>query len=177
MAMKNVAGAALGLTGILAANMGLAQTDYDYAPVVDVRPIVRIVEISTPSEQCWEEEYLVDRGPRRNQSNTPAILGTIIGGAIGNAVGHNKSNQRVGAVVGAVLGHSVARDIMRNNSGPAVRRVETVERCETVYRVQEEERIVGYNVTYNYNGQDYTVRTDRDPGSRIRLRVSVEPVL
>jgi len=32
-------------------------------------------------------------------------------------------------------------------------------------------------VTYNYNGQDYTVRADRDPGDKIRVRVSVQPVL
>lgn len=162
---------------LLLAGSLVAQVEYEYAPVVDVRPIVQVVEISTPQEQCWEEEYLVERSYRGNDSGTPAILGTIIGGAIGNAVGHNKSNQRVGAVVGAVLGHSVARDIMRQSRGPVVREVETVERCETVYRSREEERIVGYNVTYNYNGQDYTIRTDTDPGSEIQLRVSVEPIL
>ena len=163
--------------GVLLAGAAVAQVDYDYAPVVDVRPIVQIVEISTPQEQCWEEEYLVERDYRRNRSATPSILGAIIGGAIGNELGHNKSNQRVGTVVGAVLGHSVARDIMRQQQGSTVREVETVERCETVYQSHEEERIVGYNVTYNYNGQDYTVRTDRDPGDQIQVRVSVEPVL
>ena len=81
------------------------------------------------------------------------------------------------AVVGAVLGHSIARDIMRQDTGTGVREVETVQRCETVYQSHEEERIMGYNVTYHYNGQDYTVRTDSDPGSQIRVRVSVEPVL
>jgi uncharacterized protein YcfJ len=138
---------------------------------------VQIVEVSTPQEQCWDEEYLVERGRHRSDSRTPEILGTIIGGAIGNAVGHNKSNRRVGTVVGAVLGHSVGRDIMRRNSGPYVQEVETVRRCETVYQQFEEERVVGYRVTYNYNGQDYTVRTNSDPGTEIRVRVSVEPVL
>jgi uncharacterized protein YcfJ len=165
------------LTVSLFAGSIAAQVEYEYAPVVDVRPIIQVVEISTPQEQCWEEEYLVERNSRGSESHTPAILGTILGGAIGNAVGHNKSNQRVGTVVGAVLGHSVARDIMRQNQGPGVREVETVERCETVYRSREEERIVGYNVTYSYNGKDYTMRTDSDPGSEIQLRVSVEPIL
>ena len=163
--------------GLLLAGATAAQVEYDYAPVVEVRPIVQIVEITTPQEQCWQEEYLVDREYGRNRSATPSILGAIIGGAIGNELGHNKSNQRVGTVVGAVLGHSVARDIMRQQQGPTVREVETVERCETVYQNHEEERIVGYNVTYSYNGQDYTVRTDRDPGDQIQVRVSVQPVL
>jgi uncharacterized protein YcfJ len=168
---------AAGLSGMLATASAAAQVEYDYAQVVDVRPIVRVVEISTPEEQCWEEEYLVDRGHYRRDSGTPPLLGAIIGGALGNAVGHGKSNQRVGAVVGAVLGHSIGRDIMRQQEGPYAREVETVQRCETVYRSREEERIVGYQVTYNYNGQDYTVRTDSDPGERIRVRVSVQPVL
>jgi uncharacterized protein YcfJ len=162
---------------MLLAGVSLAQVDFDYAEVVEVRPIVQIVEVSTPEQQCWQEEYLVDRRYGRNRSDTPGILGAIIGGAIGNELGNHKSSQRVGVVVGAVLGHSVARDIMRQHDGPTVREVETVERCETVYQSYEEERVVGYNVTYNYNGQDYTVRTDRDPGDQIRVRVSVQPVL
>jgi uncharacterized protein YcfJ len=155
----------------------MAQVEYDYAAVVESRPIVQVVEISTPQEQCWEEEYVVERRYGRSGSNTPAILATIIGGALGNAVGHNKSNKQVGAVVGAVLGHSIGRDIMRERQGPNGRVVETVERCETVYEQHEEERIVGYQVTYNYNGQDYSVRTDTDPGDQIQVRVSVQPVL
>jgi uncharacterized protein YcfJ len=175
--MNNIAKPSMVLGGMLLAGVSLAQVDYDYAEVVEVRPIVQIVEVSTPQEQCWQEEYLVDRNYRHSGSDTPGILGAIIGGAIGNELGHHKSSQRVGAAVGAVLGHSVARDIMRQREGSSVRQVETVERCETVYQSYEEERIVGYNVTYNYNDQDYTVRADRDPGDKIRVRVSVQPVL
>jgi len=165
------------VSAMLIAGTSLAQVDIDYAQVVEVRPIVQVVEISTPQEQCWQEEYLVDRSYGGSQSDTPGILGAIVGGAIGNELGSHKSSQRVGAVVGAVLGHSVARDIMRQHESPTVREVETVERCETVFQSHEEERIVGYNVTYNYNGQDYTIRTDQDPGDQIRVRVSVQPIL
>lgn len=175
--MNKLKKTAIVVSAMLMASTSLAQVDYDYAQVVEVRPVVQIVEISTPQEQCWEEEYIVDRNYGENRSATPGILGAIIGGAIGNELGSHKSSQRVGTVVGAVLGHSVARDIMRQQQGPTVREVETVERCETVYQSHEEERIVGYNVTYNYNGQDYTVRTDQDPGDRIRVRVSVQPIL
>jgi uncharacterized protein YcfJ len=166
-----------GVVALLTAGAALAQVEFGYAEVVETRPIIQVVEISTPQQQCWEEEYLVERGNRGANSGTPALLGTIIGGAIGNAVGHNKSNKRVGTVVGAVLGHSIGRDIMRQNDRPQSQKVEVVERCETVYQQHEEERIVGYQVTYNYNGQNYSVRTDSDPGSQIRVRVSIEPVL
>jgi len=175
--MNRIANTVVAVAGMLIAGTALAQGDIDYAQVTEVRPIVQVFEVSTPEEQCWQEEYLVDRSNAASQSNTPGIVGAIIGGAIGNELGSHKSSQRVGAVVGAVLGHSVARDIMRQREGPVVREVETVERCETVYQSHEEERIVGYNVTYNYNGQDYTIRTDHDPGDQIRVRVSVQPIL
>ena len=154
-----------------------AQTTYEYGDVIEARPIYQIVEISEPIEQCWEEEIAIDRYPPRRGSRTPVVVSTIIGGAIGNAVGNGKSNKRVGAVVGALLGNSIGRDIVRerNRNSYSVREFETVQRCETAYEQFEEERLVGYRVTYLYNGEEYSVRTDNDPGERIRLRVSIEP--
>lgn len=160
--------------GLLSAG-AFAETSYETASVLESRAIYEIVEISSPQEQCWEEEVAVDR--RGSQSKTPLLVSTILGGAIGNAVGHNKSSQRVGAVLGAMLGHSVGRDIMRGNESVASREYQTVQRCETVYRQHEEERLVGYQVTYLYNGEEYSLRTKTDPGDEIRLRVNVQPVL
>ena len=152
------------------------QTTYEYGDVIETRPIYQIVEISEPMEQCWEE-VVIDRYPSRSGSRTPVLVSTIIGGALGNAVGNGKSNKRIGAVVGAMLGHSIGRDIVsdRNRSRNAVRDYETVQRCETAYEKFEEERLVGYQVTYLYNGEEYSVRTDSDPGEQIRLRVSIQP--
>lgn len=161
----------------LAALPAWAETSYEYAQVVQSQPVYRVVAVSTPQEQCWEEEIAVDRYAHRDQNRTPLLVSTLIGGAIGNAVGHNKSNQRVGAVLGAMLGHSIGRDIIRNNSRPESREYQTVQRCDTVFQQHEEERLVGYDVTYLYSGQEYSVRTDSDPGDQIRIRVSVQPVL
>lgn len=167
-----VATALLGLAG-----SSWAETNYEYAPVVESRPIYQVVEVSTPQEQCWEEEVAVDYRRRNEGSSTPVIVSTILGGAIGNAVGHNKSNKRVGAVLGAVLGHSIGRDIVRSNSQSGTRQYEVVQRCQTVYEEHEEERLIGYQVTYLYNGEERSIRTDSDPGDQIRLRVNVQPVL
>jgi uncharacterized protein YcfJ len=38
-----------------------------------------------------------------------------------------------------------------------------------------ESRTDGYDVTYEYRGHNYTTVMSRDPGNRVRLRVSVEP--
>lgn len=154
-----------------------AETSYETARVVESNPIYQLVEISAPQEQCWEEEIAVDRYSGGRASATPVVVSTILGGAIGNAVGHNKSNKRVGAVLGALLGHSIGRDIIQRNERPDYREYETVQRCKTVYQQHEEERLVGYQVTYLYNGEEYSVRTDSDPGDEIRIRVSVQPVL
>jgi uncharacterized protein YcfJ len=55
-------------------------------------------------------------------------------------------------------------------------RYETVRQCETVYEYREEERLVGYQVVYRYNDEEYSVRMDNDPGEQVRLKVNVQPV-
>ena len=167
----------LALSSVLLSTGSWAETTYEYAQVVESRPIYQIVEVAEPYEQCWEEEIVIDRYPARRDSRTPVLVSTIMGGAIGNAVGSGKSNKRVGAVVGAMLGHSIGRDIVRNNDRSSIREYETVQRCETAYEQREEERLMGYQVTYLYQGEEYSIRTDSDPGDQIRLRVDVQPVL
>jgi len=156
------------------------QTSYHEARVIESTPIYRVVETSVPTRQCWEEEVVRSSSRHHYRSHTPGLLGAVIGGAIGNAVGNNNSSSKVGAVVGAVLGGSIARDIQESNRydpyGGNVR-VETVERCETVQAYEQEEKLVGYDVLYRYNGDDYTVRMPRNPGATVRVRVSVEPVI
>jgi len=171
--------AKLSIAGIslLATAGGHAATSYEYAQVLSSTPIYRVVEITTPRQECWQEE-VVRQQARRSESATPGLLGMVIGGALGNAVGSHKSSQRVGAVVGAVLGGSIARDIVRNNdtANPTVY-VDTVERCRTVNAAHQEEKLVGYDVSYSYNGAHHTVRMPEDPGETLRVRVDVEPVL
>jgi uncharacterized protein YcfJ len=161
----------------LLGNQAHAETRYEYADVIQSMPLYQVVQVQSPRQQCWEEEIAVERYPDRNQSRTPVLVSTILGGALGNAVGNNKSSQRVGAVVGAVLGHSIGRDIVRSRNRAGTREYEVVERCETVYESAQQERLIGYQVTYLFDGEERTIQTQSDPGDRIRIRVSVEPVL
>lgn len=172
---KLVCNVAFGSLALLLATPCFADTHYAYAQVIESRPVYKSVEISTPREECWNEEVAHTRAARSN-SRTPALLGTIIGGALGNAVGHGKTNKRVGTVVGAVLGHSIGRDIVADNNQDRVVRYETVRQCETVYEYREEERLVGYQVVYRYNDEDYSVRMDDDPGEQVRIKVDIQPV-
>ena len=45
----------------LAGSSALAETTFEYAQVIESQPIYRVVEVSTPEQQCWEEELAVDR--------------------------------------------------------------------------------------------------------------------
>jgi uncharacterized protein YcfJ len=164
-----------GSAATLLASPVLAETRFEYADVIESTPVYRTVEVTVPREECWNEEVASHRRARP-ESRTPALLGTIIGGALGNAVGHGKSNKRVGTVVGAVLGHSIGRDIVAANSHGRVTEYETVRQCETIYDYHEEERLIGYQVRYRYNNEDYSVRMDNDPGQQVRVRVDVQPV-
>ena len=106
--------------------------------------------------------------------------GAVAGGVIGNQFGSGHGRDAA-TVAGAALGYSVARDEQRRNDRYYGRYSERVvrteeERCriETDYR--EEERVLGYDVAYRYNGRVYHTRTDSHPGDTIRVRVDVEAV-
>jgi len=165
----------LGLCLLVVSGIALAQSSYESVAVISAQPVYQLTRIETPQERCVEERVVIER---RNQqaSGTPIIVSTIIGGALGNAVGNNKSSRRVGAVLGAVLGNSVGRDIARQSQSSDTRKYQTVERCETVFVSHEEERLLGYDVIYQFNGQQYSVRTEQDPGSQMKVRVEVQPV-
>lgn len=154
---------------------------YDYATVIDAQPIVKTIRVSTPREECWEENVVYrDRFDRGGNHGVGTVVGSVVGGAIGNAVGHKKSNKQVGAVVGAVLGATLGHAI--SESAARDRRTETVEYgkeevCRVYHDYHEEERIVGYDVRYRYNNQTYSTRTTTDPGDTIKIRLAVSPVI
>lgn len=146
-----------------------------YARVVSVEPITKIIRVSSPRQECWQEQVSHYEQPQQ-RSATPTIVGAVIGGLIGNELGHHKDAKKAGVLVGSVLGGSIGRDIGRRNAGPGHQYYTTEQRCETYQNYHEEERIMGYHVGYKYKGDIYHTRTQNHPGDRIRIRVSVTPV-
>ncbi len=168
-------------------------THYDYAPVTDVQPIMETVKVNQPRRECRIERVAhrvpVNTGHYKgghgtHRSYTPEIVGAVIGGAVGRKVGRGRG-QDVATVLGAVLGGSIGRDVNHRNRqghrrGHATRyetRYEDVETCNTVDNYHTEDRVVGYKVQYRYDGKQYWTQTQRDPGDRIKVRVSVEPIV
>lgn len=152
----------------------------DRARVTQVTPIYTTVTREVPERECWIEQVREEAPQRRHNSATSTIVGGIIGGAIGNAVGAGSENKKVGAVVGSLLGMSVGNDIAKHHRGGQHRHSEVryrdVERCEVRHRVESERQLVGYDVDYRYQGQQYSTQMDRHPGKKIRVAVDVRPV-
>jgi uncharacterized protein YcfJ len=151
---------------------------YDYATVIDAQPIMRTIRVSTPREECWQEQVVYERQRSSGNHAVGTVVGGVLGGALGNAVGHKKSNKRVGAVVGAVLGATLGNAIASNNSQSGQsRRYGTEERCKVYQDAHEEERVIGYQVRYRYHDQTYSTRMDTRPGDTIKVRMAISPVI
>jgi uncharacterized protein YcfJ len=157
-----------GYTVVRVADARPGPGDVVYARVIDAAPIVRHVTVTTPRRECWDET--VYREP--NRGTGAVIAGGIIGGAVGHQFGSGRGKDGA-TLLGALVGSTVAHNVVQRQPYDAV--ADTVQRCEVHDEVHQEERIEGYNVTYEYNGQRYVTRTREDPGHDIAVRVSVTP--
>jgi uncharacterized protein YcfJ len=154
---------------LLGASAGANAAVYDYAKVVSSTPVVRYVNIKTPVRECWQETHHYTAYEPRHKKPGRTLAGAVIGGVGGHQFGSGRGNDAA-TIAGSMLGAAIAR-------GP-IERVEyarPVERCETRYRNQREQRIDGYDVVYKYHGQRYSTRMPYDPGKRIKIRVDIRP--
>ncbi len=148
---------------------------YDYADVVNVEPVRRQVRVSEPVRECWQETAQPSEGPFSYNHVGGTLIGSALGTVVGNQIGHGRGKDvaRVaGALIGGAIGHNVSVDRQRQRYGDGGR---TIERCDLRYRDSTEERIDGYEVTYEYAGRQYVTRLPYDPGERLRIRVDVNP--
>ena len=128
-----------------------------------------------PTEQC--REVVVEGRSGSTSSDTPELLGAVIGGAIGKNISDSGDKDgKTGAIIGSLLGASIASDIEKKNAQNKRTSSRTEVRCTTVQREVEVQRIDGYNVTYEYQGDIFTSQMSSRPGSTIPVRVYVLPV-
>ena len=153
--------------------------DDDFARVVNVEPIVHRVRVSTPSQECWNEERPV-YGRSSGTVARSTLVGGLIGAAIGHQIGFHAGYRDPGAVIGAsIIGATIGNSIGESR---AERRgeydpvgYEPVQKCSVNYHDEWQDQVDGYRVTYVYNGREYTTRMPYDPGPRIRVNVDVSP--
>lgn len=175
---------------------------YDYARVVRVDPII-VGAGQGRNERCYERNdggYVsagngqrtdgyrddgyrntgsydrgYDNGQYRQGSDTGRQLATVIGGLAGAVLGSRVGGgdgRYLGTAVGTIAGGAAGRAIYEANNRPDYQRGD-VRVCEPAGYGSENERVDGYNVTYEYGGREYHTRRDYHPGERIRVRVDV----
>lgn len=190
---------------------------YDYARVVEVDPIIEVVNQPVRSQRCYsgndgygynsgygydnDDGYGNGYGGYNNGGyyggnryygnsgvNSGKLLGALVGGALGNTVG--KGNGRKATTIGgAILGYTIAGEVQRNHRydrgydgygynggyGYGDSGYYNGTRCQVVTTYRRDRRVVGYDVTYDYQGRIQHVRSAVDPGDNIRVRVDVRP--
>ncbi|MFC4930149.1 glycine zipper 2TM domain-containing protein [Massilia sp. GCM10023247] len=159
----------ISVLGLCALPLAQAAQFEDYGRVVRVEP--RVEQIVQPRQECRTEYVQVPVQQQRGAGGS--IVGGIAGALLGSQVGGGNGKvaaTAAGAIAGAMVGDRVENNGRQYNNGvqeQAVRQCRTVDAYDT--------RTIGYDVTYEYRGQNHTAFMQRDPGNRVRLRVSVEP--
>lgn len=147
---------------------GHRHSEVIYAPVIYVEPVIQVVHVNQPQRDCWQETRTqISYG---SGSATGTLLGGVIGGIIGHDLGRGH-HQDVATLAGTLLGASIGQDLS-HSSRVAIPVTQT--HCESRNDYAQEERIVGYRVTYRYSNRTYVTRTDRHPGSKIRITLTLD---
>lgn len=145
--MKSSITAALAVAALGAAASANAA---EYANVLSATPVLAAVDAQ---RVACDERYVQPR-----TSGGGALIGALIGGVVGNQIGHGFGRAAatgIGAVAGAAIGNHAETGGYPGRD------------CRTVGGYQN--RVVGYDVVYEYRGQRYTTRTARDPGARLAI--------
>ncbi len=128
------------------------------------------------------DPYGNDRRPGTHAGgNAAAIIGGIAGAVVGSQIGGG-SGTYAATAVGSLLGSVAGREIYEQNQRERYVRGGTVRVCDPepvrgdgYGDADDRQGSGGYDVTYEYNGRQYTRRMDYNPGDRIRVRVDVAP--
>jgi len=145
---------------------------YDKAKVIDVKPLMEVVQVPVQDRECWTDE--VEYPARRGNPDAGMVAGGIIGGVLGHTLGKGHRDRGVATVAGTILGGAIGRDMAnRQTADPYVTQERT---CRTVNKYYEEERLAGYRVTYRYHGRTFTREMAQDPGKFVRVRVALDPL-
>lgn len=117
-------------------------------------------QVAVPRQTCSQAQVLV----QNTSSGGGAFMGAIAGGAVGSQFGGGSGQAlatMVGVIGGAVMGDKI------ENPGSQLQN-QTTCTTQNVY----ENRLVGYNVVYDYAGKQYSVQLPQDPGPTIQVQVT-----
>ena len=149
---------------------------YKKGKVIEVTPIYKTVTIKRPVYDC--KHYSSSRNYHHKDA-LPTVIGATIGGVIGHKIFKKSRLKHAGTIAGAIVGGVIGNDIgTRHHSkghksnGHKKSRHHSQTNCG--YETELVRKIVGYHVTYRYQGELFTARTINHPGKRIKLKIKVE---
>ncbi|MEO8545658.1 MAG: glycine zipper 2TM domain-containing protein [Burkholderiaceae bacterium] len=149
-----------------------ADTYVDTARVRSVQPQYETVAV--PRQECSSQWINETQRVEDQRSYGGAVIGGVAGAVLGNQLGRGHGREAataLGAVVGAFTGDRVANRDRAERYEQVPRQVQT---CQMVNDVQQ--RLTGYQVGYEYRGQQFVALMPQDPGRELQVRVSVEPL-
>lgn len=147
-------------------------------------------------EDVVVEERAPERDGNVGGTVAGAVIGGLIGNQVGDGNGR-KAATAAGAVAGGVIGNrvdrkhvggkvttrterqcrtvsdsstssrTVAYNVTYRNPDGSTGTLRTGSKPGSRIRLGDEDKVVGYDVTYRYNGQQRTIRMDREPGDRL----------
>jgi uncharacterized protein YcfJ len=142
---------------LLLATAGLAQAQ-EVGHVISRTAVYQ--QVAVPRQTCSQAPVAV----QNPTSGAGALMGAIAGGAIGNQIGGGSG--RALATMAGVMGGAIMGDKIET-PGSQIQN-QTTCTTQTIY----ENRLIGYNVVYEYAGKQYNVQLPQDPGPTIQLQVT-----
>jgi len=145
--------------------LGFAQDNIQgSSPVLTGQVISRTAlfqQVAVPGQACAITPVTV-QAPK---SGAGALMGAIAGAAVGSQIGGGQGQvlaTMAGLMGGAILGDNIEK--------PAP--VQTSNQTTCTPQTAYENRLVGYQVVYEYAGKQYTTQLPQDPGPTLTLQVS-----
>lgn len=132
----------------------------EFAHVVSKTQIMGTV----PAQQQVCENSTVQVQPAN--SGAGGVIGAVAGGLLGNTVGSG-SGKAAATVAGAIAGSIVGDNVESKNAVPVT---QNVQRCHLQQVMQN--RIIGFNVNYEYAGRQYNTSLSNDPGDWVPVHVT-----
>jgi uncharacterized protein YcfJ len=131
----------------------------DFGQVLSSTPVIE--QVAMPQQSCFVESNVLPE-PR---TGAGAAIGAITGAAVGNAIGHG-GGRAVSTIIGMVGGAAIGDRL----EGGGANQYQQVRRCTT--HTAFENRVLHYNVVYEYAGRQYTAQLPYDPGATVQLQIA-----
>jgi len=142
----------------------LELADPDAPRFVDVLAATAVTEPGRDEEIC-ETVTVTHQAPAKDQHQIAGTAaGAVIGGVLGNQVGGG-NGKKAATAAGAIVGGIIGKNVQANHQAK-----QTYQTTERQCRIERgEDRVTGYEVTYQVDGESASVFMDHKPGKQLPL--------